>query len=86
MAPLRGMIPAVALLALLGVGALALLLETVLYLGWSRWYYRLGPALHREEWQTAATPDAVRSALEQAVTASELSARFRGDCVCARRK
>lgn len=31
------------------------LLECVLYFGGFKWYYRLGPCFHREEWQTSAS-------------------------------
>jgi hypothetical protein len=59
--------------------------ETLAYLFCARWYFRLGPALHREEWQTRATPSEVRGVVGRALRHSRLVARRRGDVFCFRR-
>lgn len=63
---------------------LASVAETALYLLYSRWYYRLGPAIFHDEWQSRVPVARAREAFEDACEGSVLSARPRGDLLCVR--
>ncbi len=71
-------------LVLTGVSLLLMTLETALYFIKEPWYFRFGPALHHEEWQTSAPPAQARAALELACRHSNLSVRAAGDTLCMR--
>lgn len=60
------------------------LIETISYLLLFGPYYRHGPLLRREEWQTAAKPAKARGALLKAVEEGPIKGRERGDTFCLR--
>lgn len=64
----------------------AAIVETALYLTFNSYYYKLGPALRREEWQSRVTPDAARAAMEHALIEGPLVGRARSDVLCIRRR
>ncbi len=73
------------LLVLTAVSTVLFVVETAAYFLCPRWYFLLGPALHREQWQTSGSPSEIRGALQRAVRAARLPARIAGHCVCVRR-
>lgn len=66
-----------AILALATVAAFLLfLIETAAYVLKAGWYYRFGPTLRRERWQTRATTSEARGAIRQALRGCGLAARM----------
>jgi hypothetical protein len=79
--PLRyGLIPLVSVLVV------AVAVECVLYILKTPFYYRMGPTLFREQWQTSATAEAVWAALRAALPTCTLSVRDGGSILCFRRR
>jgi hypothetical protein len=60
-------------------------LESALFLIGVRWYYRLGPPLHREEWQTSVSADAARSAIRASLGVAPFASYDWGDAFGFRR-
>src|SRR5262245_61733407 len=54
---------AIAILFIVGVVFIAYVAECILFMAGSAWYFRLGPVLHHEEWQTSVPVDAARAAI-----------------------
>lgn len=70
----------------LAIVLVAWLAETVLYLTLFGPYWRFGPPLSREEWQTSVSSVDAHAALQRALHASQLVARVRGPTYCFRRR
>lgn len=64
---------------------LILAVEMTLYSRFVLWYYRLGPPLLREEWQTSVSAAEAANAIRQALGMTGLPARFTKEVVVARR-
>lgn len=62
------------------------LVESALFFTVNAWYWPLGPALHREEWQADVPADKAGQAVREALIRSPLVARDRGKVFCFRRK
>jgi hypothetical protein len=73
-------------LAATGVAVLIYLVECVLFFGMNAWYWTLGPALHREEWQTDVSVEKANQAIREALHLSPLVVRDRGKLFCFHRK
>ena len=61
------------------------LLECVLYFRRTPWYFRLGPTLHREQWQTSVSASEAHEAIARALPQSDLSTRDSGTFAAFRR-
>ncbi len=61
------------------------LIECIFYFRKSRWYFRLGPTLHREQWQTRATVAEAREAIARSLPSCGLPFRDHGDFAAIRR-
>lgn len=72
-------------LVLFALSGVLVLLEAIPYFAWSRWYYLMGPVLHRERWQTRVSRDEALAALDAALPHAGLPGRRRGDAFCLRR-
>lgn len=79
------MIPFSVLIAISLALIALLLVESVLYLARTGWYYRLGSALHAERWQTEVSLDAARAAVRDAMPLAKLSYREDDRGFCLRR-
>jgi len=55
----------------------AFIIESYLYFTGNAWYYRLAPAMHQQQWQTAVTPEQAVAAIEKAAVSSKLTIRKR---------
>ena len=53
----------------------AYLIEVAAYYRFARWYYRTGPAILRERWQTAAEDGQIREVIRSVLSADELVGR-----------
>lgn len=73
------------LVSLLGVMVIIVTVECAFYLLKSPFYYRLGPNLFREQWQTSAEVGAVWAALRAALPGCTFSTRDGGSILCFRR-
>lgn len=76
---------ALTILAFLSVVMVAYILEIVLFLAGSRWYYGIGPALHREEWQSSVTSQQAADAISRGLHPCELRSYLWTDRVGFRR-
>lgn len=68
------------------MGITAWIVETVLFMVMNHGYYRLGPTLHREEWQTSVSETQALHALKQAFYEKKLVVSLVGDCILFRRR
>ena len=76
------LLPLVALMLVMVVFAV----ETALYFSFNAWYYRTGPAVLRERWQTSGPVDQVRSAIRPSLRADGLVGRESREGFCIRQK
>jgi hypothetical protein len=61
-------------------------IETAWYYAFAAWYYRSGPAIVRERWQTMGTVDQVRDAIRPQLTTEGLVGRESDEGFCIRQK
>lgn len=69
--PTSVLVPLIALLAVMGVYSV----EVVAYYRFAGWYYRTGPTILRERWQTTAVDAQIRQAIRPLLGADELVGR-----------
>ncbi len=69
--PMDLLVPLVTLAVVMGVYSV----EVVAYYGFAGWYYRTGPAILRERWQTTALDAQIRQAIRPLLGADELVGR-----------
>ncbi len=69
--PMHVLVPLVAL----GLAMVAYLVEVAAYYGFAGWYYRAGPAILRERWQTTAGDAQIREAIRPLLGADQLVGR-----------
>ncbi len=81
MTSLTAAIPTVILFPLLMLAAFMIvyLIETVAYYSRAGWYYRTGPAILRERWQSAANAEQVREIIRPLLRADQLVGRESAD-------
>jgi hypothetical protein len=80
--PIHILLPVCAVVLLL----LAFGIEASCYLAFLSWYYRSGPAICRERWQTSGTVDGVRSAIRPWLRADGLVGWEAPEGICIRQK
>lgn len=62
------------------------LVEVVAYYRFARWYYRTGPAILRERWQTSATETQIRQIIRPLLETGELVGRESAHGFCFRQR
>lgn len=68
------------------ITAIPYAIETYGYYRHRLWYYRWGPTITRERWQTSATPDQVRAAIRPVLDAPPLTGKEVAGAFCLRQR
>lgn len=78
-------VAALSILAFLSVLIVVYIMEIVIFLGGARWYYGMGPALHREEWQSSVTCQQAAHAISKGLPQCQLPTQVWPDRIGFRR-